>query len=313
MRRILLVAVLTALLAALLIPWRVLAGEATESKVVFGGEFTLHKNEVLNGDLVVFGGTAELQEGSRITGNVAFFGGNLSCQGEIAGDIVGFGGEISLQRTAQVGGDVILFGSAYQQEEGARITGKVLQFESFRPFAAVYPFRVELPNLDWIVQGWMRWGSFLFRVFAWSALAVLVGLLFPQPLERIANAVRDQGIVATAVGLVSAIIVLASVIFLAVTLVFLPVSLLGLIAAALGWLLGVLGIGLETGRRIAEGLGQSWSSPIAAGVGTFVLVFVVNGVSALIPCIGWTIPLAVGLVGFGAVVLTQFGLKEVVL
>lgn len=313
MRRLFLFSCFFALLLALLMPVRALAGELLESKVVFGGEFTLQNNETLDGDLVVLGGVAELRQGSNVKGNIAFFGGRLECRGNVTGDIVGFGGTIELQRTAYVGGDVILFGSVYQQQEGAQVVGEVMQFESVRPFAAVYPLRVELPDLEWLTRGWMRWGGFLFRVFAWSALAILVGLLFPNPMERIANAVRDQAIIAGAVGLISVVIVSVGIIFLAVTLIFSPIAFLGFLLAGLGWFLGVIALGYETGRRLTEMLKQSWSLPITAGAGTFVLVFVVNGVSALVPCIGWMIPFSVGLVGFGAVILTQFGLKEITL
>lgn len=312
MKRILLIACFIALLLTLGSAFRVLARDLRESKVVFGGEFSLKNGEILNGDLVIFGGDVELQEGSEVRGNIAFFGGKLACFGDVAGDIVGFGGEIQLQRTAEVAGDVILFGSVYQKQEGAKVVGEVMQFESIRPFAAVYPFRVELPNFDWLARGWMRWGGFLFRVFAWSALAILAGLLIPTPLERITNAIRSQAVIAGFVGLISVIVISVGIILLAVTLILSPIAFLGFLLAALGWFLGVLALGLETGRRLTELFGQSWSLPITAGVGTFVLVLIVNGISTLTPCIGWVIPFTVGLVGFGAVILTQFGLKEVI-
>lgn len=313
MKRIVLFAFLAVLLFTLGTPLGALAGGLRESKVVFGGEFTLEEGETLEGDLVVFGGVAELKQGASIKGNIAFFGGNLTCYGEVAGDIVGFGGEITLQPTAQVLGDVILFGSDYEEREGARVAGQIMRFESIRPFAAVYPFRIEVPNLDWLARSWMKWGGFFFRLFAWSALAILVGLLFPKPLERMANAVRDQVVIAGSVGLFSVVVVTVGIILLAVTLILIPVAFLGFILAVLGWFLGILAIGLETGRRLADLLKQSWSLPISAGVGTFILTLVLNSVSALVPCIGWIIPFSVGLIGFGAVVLTQFGIKEMTL
>ncbi|RCK73760.1 MAG: hypothetical protein ANABAC_2833 [Anaerolineae bacterium] len=311
MKRIVLFACLMAVFVALFIPFAVLAGGVRESKVVFGGEFILKENEVLAGDLVVFGGKAELRESSEVQGNIAFFGGELTCSGSVTGDVVGFGGKIALQQSAQVGGDVLLYGSTYQQEEGARVVGQVLQFESLRPFSAVYPFRFELPNLDWLTRGWTKWSGFLFRVFAWSALAILGGLLFPRVLERISNVVRGQAFIAWVVGLVSVVVISIGIILLAITLILSPIAFLGFILAVLGWFFGILAVGLETGRRLAEALRQTWSLPITAGVGTFLLVFVINGVSALVPCVGWIVPFSVGLIGFGAVILTQFGLKEV--
>lgn len=310
MKRRVLFASLIILLLALLTPFQVLAGGLRESKVVFGGRFILHENEVLAGDLVVFGGMVELHQGSKIHGNIAFFGGDLTCSGNVAGDVVGFGGRIALQQTAQVSGDLLLYGSTYEQEEGASVAGQVLQFETLRPLGAVYPFRFELPNLDWLARGWTKWSGFLFQVFAWSALAILCGLLFPKALERIATAVRGQAFIAWVIGLMSVVVVSVGIVLLAITLILLPIAFLSFLLVVLGWFLGILAVGLETGRRLAEGLGQSWSLPITAGAGTFILVFVINGVSALVPCVGWIIPFSVGLIGFGAVILTQFGLKE---
>lgn len=311
MKRTALIAGVITLLLALLTPMQVLAGGFMESKVVFGGEFILQENEVLAGDLVVFGGNAELREGSQVQGNIAFFGGQLTCSASVTGDIVGFGGKIALQPSAQVGGDVLLYGSAYQQEEGAKVVGQVMQFESLRPFGAVSPFRFELPNFDWLARGWTKWSGFLFRVFAWSALAILCGLLFPKLLDRIAAAVRRQAVITWVVGLVSVVVITVGLILLTITLILAPIAFLGFLLAGLGWFFGILGVGLETGRRIAEGLNQTWSLPITAGVGTFVLVLIINGVATLVPCVGWIVPFSVGLSGFGAVILTQFGLREV--
>lgn len=311
MRQKIFFAILLLLLLTVFTPLETLAGGLMESKIVFGGEFTLQKDEVLDGDLVVLGGNATLNEGSIVKGNIALLGGSLTCRGTVNGDMVGFGGEISLHAPARVSGDVILFGSAYHQQEGATVVGEVLRYESMRPFATLVPLRVETPSLERLARSWMRWGGFLFRVFAWSALAVLGGLLFPTPLERVANAVHRQTIIAGSVGLLSVIVISVGIILLAVTLILLPIGFLGFVLAALGWFLGILAIGLETGRRLAEMFGQRWSLPITCGVGTFVLVLIVNGVSALVPCVGWIVPFSVGLVGFGAVILTQFGLKDV--
>ncbi len=44
----------------------------------------------------------------------------------------------------------------------------------------------------------------------------------------------------------------------------------------------------------------------AAGVGTFVVSLVANGIG-FIPCIGWLAPLFVSAVALGAVLLTRFG------
>jgi len=42
-------------------------------------------------------------------------------------------------------------------------------------------------------------------------------------------------------------------------------------------------------------------------IGTFLLTLLVNGLGALVPCVGWIVPTLVGMVGLGAVLVTRFG------
>jgi hypothetical protein len=76
------------------------------------------------------------------------------------------------------------------------------------------------------------------------------------------------------------------------------------------WLLGWVALGYEVGSRIAEAVNMVWAPAISAGVGTFILIFVLGGFSKLIPCIGWLPQTLVGLWGLGAVLLTRFGTQD---
>jgi len=47
--------------------------------------------------------------------------------------------------------------------------------------------------------------------------------------------------------------------------------------------------------------------PISTGIGAFVLTLVINGLNALVPCVGWLPALIVCSIGLGAVLLTRLG------
>jgi hypothetical protein len=67
---------------------------------------------------------------------------------------------------------------------------------------------------------------------------------------------------------------------------------------------------LEVGRRIAKALNIDLAPAIAAGIGTFILVFVLGGFSQAIACIGWLPQTLVGIWGLGAVLMTRFGTQD---
>ncbi|MFZ5810315.1 MAG: hypothetical protein ACOY16_13605 [Chloroflexota bacterium] len=308
MKRKIWISVVFAFWLALILPVAGFAGGLRNGQVVFGEDFTLRSGEVINGDLVLIGAHGTLKEGAVVTHNVAIIGGQLDSAGEIGGDVVDIGGELHFRSTSVVKGEVVLFGANLKKEDGAQV-GEVYHFESARPFSAVVMPTLSEQRLEWMTKGMVRWFGFLFRVFTWAALAVLAGLLFPQSLETIRQTIVNQPLISGGMGFLTFVITAIGIILLTVTLIFIPIAFIGLVVGLLAWLYGIVGLGLETGHRLAAMLGQDWSTPIKAGAGTFLFVFVVDGIAALIPCIGWTIPLLFGMIGFGAIVTTRFGTR----
>jgi hypothetical protein len=80
--------------------------------------------------------------------------------------------------------------------------------------------------------------------------------------------------------------------------------------AAIAWIFGLIALGMEVGKRLAELAKQEWAPAVSAGLGTFVLIFVLNGLDMLIPCAGWVFPALAGMLGLGAVLLTRFGMQD---
>ena len=281
-----------------------------DGRVVIGGDYRLANGETLTGDLVVIGGQAVLEENSVVQRNVALIGSSLDNSGSVQGDVVGIGSKIDLSANSVVMGRVVLVSSTLQRDATAQV-GEVQELGKTQPFYLNPQANLNSVRSNWFSTGIGKWFGFLFKVFAWSALAVLLGLLFPFVLERIADAVNSQTVIALGVGFLTWLTVILAILFLTITLIFIPLALVVVLAILAGWLLGMVGLGSALGDQLAIQFHQQWSRPISAGLGTFILIFIADGVSAFIPCIGWVVPFLLGLIGFGAVVMTRFGSESV--
>jgi hypothetical protein len=309
------------LVAALALPGAAYAGEAEQGQVVFGGSFTLESGDVLNGDLVIFGGSADLEQGSIVDGDVLLFGGNVEVNGEIKGDLALLGGNADLGPSAVITGDVVTLGGNVDRAEGAVVEGQLRSAEGFnrtfsfdfpnlpdfddtfriRPFgrSSVGPFFSPVTGILW----------FVLRTLVVAALAILVVLFWPKPVERAGSAAVSQPIVAGGLGCLTFIVAPMLILLMAITIIGLPLSFLAVVALVVAVVFGWIAIGVEVGRRMAEAFDWEIHPAAAAGIGTLAVGFVVGGIG-LIPCIGWLAPLLVGSAGLGAVILTRFGSRE---
>lgn len=307
---------LLTLLVALAWPTVALASDLYEDQVVFGGTFTLESGETLNGNLIVFGGVAMIEDGSTVRGDVVVFGGTVDVDGRITGNLVGLGGPITLGDSAVVEGDVVSMGASVSQDSGAVVHGNVVDNIS-GPFPLVFPATmrslpggVNLPTFTPRFNPVMELVWFIVKLFLWAALAVLVVLFLPDHAERTARAVVDQPLPTGGLGLLSAILLPFLLFFLVITICLIPVAIIVAIVAALAWAFGLIALGLEVGKRLTQAFKWDWAPAASAGLGTFTLMLVIGGVDALVPCIGWIVPSLVGMIGFGAVLLTRFGTQS---
>ncbi len=299
---------LIVLLAALLLPQTALAQGSIGDKFVMGGSFILKDGDVLTGNLVVLGGTAMLEDGSTVQGDVVLAGGSVQVAGQVDGSIVVAGGLISLQDTALVQGDITVVGGNIDRAPGAQVNGSVSN-------GAVSPFELfssggVVPNVQVGFNPLLDTLWYFFRSFMWAALAVLVVLFLQTQIERAAQAAVTQPLIAGGLGMLTAIVVPLLAVTISLTIILIPVGLVAFLALVISWAFGVIVIGAEVGKRIAELLKQEWALAVSAGIGTFILTLVANGLGWLIPCVGWIVPALVGIVGLGAVLLTRYGTQD---
>lgn len=297
------------LLLVLTWPTSALAKGLLDDEVVFGGTFTLESGETLDGSLVVFGGVAELEQDSTVDGDIVLIGGTLQANGLVTGDVIGIGGLITLQEQAVLEGNLVVVGAHLDRAEGARVEGDITDAIA-GPLTFTFPSGVQAPRFDVGFSPLFNFTWFTLKLFMWAAVAVLVILFLPEYTERVSSAAINQPLTTGGLGLLSVIVIPPLAIVLTITIIMIPAVLILAVAVALAWAFGMIAVGLEVGKRISGLFNQTWVPAVSAGVGTFVLVLVVNGLEEIIPCVGWVFPALVGMVGFGAVLLTRFGTQS---
>jgi cytoskeletal protein CcmA (bactofilin family) len=308
MKRTIKLALLLALLVGLLSPQVALAQGPQGDKLVLGGAYTLQSGESLNGNLIVLGGVVDLQQNSTLNGNVLLAGGSLHVDGKVTGNILATGGSINLDSNAVVSGDISTLGAALNRSPGAQVFGNINNGFS-GPAEITVPGTVQVPNaivhaeVNIIVQTFL----FFLRAFLWAALAILVMLFLPRQVEQVEQAAMAQPLISVGLGVLTAVILPLVLLLAAITIIGIPVSLLGVLAFIVTWAFGIVVLGLEVGKRLAQVLNVDLAAPVVAGAGTFILILVMNGVKVVIPCIGWIFAALVGCLGLGAVLLTRFG------
>lgn len=310
--------ILGVLFILLALPTGAFAQGGDGDQVVFGGSYTLESGETLSGDLVVFGGSVELETGSTVEGDIVIFGGSIDAAGEVNGDLIVVGGSANLESTALISGDLVTPGSGLNRSEGAQILGQVITDINIADgvfIPRVITPRIDIPNipeLPTIPEVTVRfnplWNAvwFLFRILAFSALAVLVIMFLPRQAERTAQAVVAQPILSGGRGVLTVIVGVPLFVVLLITIILIPVSLVGFLLLAIAALFGWIALGLEVGQRFAALFKTEWAPAVAAGIGTFVLTLVTFSIDS-IPCIGWLAPFFVTALGLGGVLLTRFG------
>jgi len=287
-----------------------------DGRVVFGQSFTLNRGETLDGDLVVFGGEATIEENATVKGNVAIIGGSLVMDGSATGDAVVIGGLMTMGDKSSVAGNVTTVGGSLQRAAGAQVGGQIVTNVPSPNLKTPTTPNVPAPQTN-IAMGFnpiLRAFGVLGTAIVFAMLAMLLAIFLQPQLDRVAQAIVAEPIIAGGIGLlttlVSPVALVILVVILVLTLILIPVAILAVVVWAilivLAWLFGIIAFGMEIGERFTKAIHQTWAPVLSAGFGTFLLMFVV-GAFGMIPCIGWIPEFLIGLIGIGAVVMTTFG------
>lgn len=305
-----------------------------DDKVIFGGTYTLESGQSLDGSLVIFGGVVTTEADSTVNGDVVLIGGVAEIAGSVNGNFVGIGGAVDLLGTALVNGDLVTIGATLNRDEGARITGQIvdglgtpftIDFEDGpsheiptipdmpempeMPDMPELPSTPSTPRIKAVFNPVLEILWFFFRTFVIALLAVLVVIFFDKQTRLVSNAAIDQPLITGAAGLLTAFLTPLALVALTLTIILIPVTCVAALVLVVAWLFGYIAVGLEIGRRIAQMFNVEWAPAVSAGVGTFLLFLVLGGIG-FIDCVGWLPQFLIGLWGLGAVVMTRFGTQK---
>lgn len=311
-----------------------------DDRVVFGSTLTIKTGEVLDGNIVIIGGVLRMEPDSLVNGDVVAIGSSVSVEGEVAHNMVAVGGVLTLTDTAVVRGDLIAPGSVMKKDENAQVYGQLItssgpiKIEGVEiseipaipaaPEAPVVPEAPEAPRVPTlesrsgfsdrvssVVTPVVNGLWFMFRLFAISAVAVVLGLFIPAQAKRTSNVIVSQPVLSGILGLLTIMIAGPLMVLLSITVILIPITLLLALALMFGLFFGWIAMGQEIGRRIGASLGQEWSDAIQAGIGTFILTFMVSGLNFIFwDIVGWMLGILIASVGLGAVLMTRFGTRD---
>lgn len=288
-------------------------------RLVMGDSYTLASGDSLPMNLVVMGGNANLKSESTVIGDVILLGGNLRADGTIQGDVIILGGNADLGDTAVVNGDIDVVGGNLKRSQGAVVKGSVeegpmdIVVSPFNGGVGPFDLRLDRPT-DWFGANFgnpvtsLLW--LIARSFIWMVVAVLAVLFLATPINRVGLAATQQPLAAGGVGCLTTVVAPIILVLLAITIICSPLSVLGVIVLVVAWAYGIIALGCEAGKKLAQLFKKEWALAISAALGTFLLTLVINSVGQFVPCIGWVIPLLAGCLGIGAVLLTRFGTRS---
>lgn len=275
-------------------------------QIVIANTYRLETGDELIGNLAVIGGTATLDVGSTMTGDVFLTGGTLTISGIVNGDFIAIGGAVNIEDSAVVNGNISLIGATIKRSPLAVVNGEIteqspkfLDFDFSDPSGIQLPFTAEQSPLTKMLKASLQ-------ALAMAALAVVLGLLFPEQIKRVAATVVREPLVTGGVGLLTFVLVPIILVLLTITIILIPVTILSALLIGIAVLFGWIAIGYEIGQRLAGLFKSTWHPSIAAGIGVL-LLGLVTGFADLIPCVGWVIGFVTGIFGLGAVVISRFG------
>ncbi|HET9209457.1 MAG TPA: hypothetical protein VFR03_03630 [Thermoanaerobaculia bacterium] len=298
------------------------------SRVNVGGSVTVDKDETAD-EAIAVGGSVDVQ--GQVQDQVTAIGGPVRVEGRVGGEVVSVGSSVYLGPHAVVDGDVTSVGGNVHREPGSMVHGAIHEV-GVLPFLGRHGFR---RGPIWS-RHWGPWGGVsdllgsLMSLMLTALLACLVVLVARRPLERVDRVLTAQPWPSAAVGLASAIffwpLFIVVTILLAITIVGCVLFLLYpflLLYLMLLVLLGYTAVSYRLGLLLQGRFNRAFGSPYAATLTGVValqgwhvlgslfglLPWPFGAISFLFSLFGLLLGVAATVVGFGAVVLSRFGLE----
>ena len=293
-----------------------------------------------------------VREGTSHSGSVLVVGGHLDVRGTVDGDVIVLDGTITLREDGEVDGDVHLIQSDLVRR-GGEVDGEVVDVtrqlrraeNRFREeITAEVTRELSRTRAARRTSGFARVGRAVGDIVGAGVTFVILGLLTllltrfsADRLEVVTRAVGRQPARSAVVGFAGGFLILPvyvlGIVVLAISVVGLPVLLAWVplfpLAVVVAGFMGYVGVGQQVGRWVLE-QDLPWldrvdpASPThlrLLGLATLTVPFVVGNALQVLPLVGWTGSLVIGmgtiasvaatLTGLGAVIVTRGGRRPI--
>ena len=308
-------------------PPRLRSRHGAGSRVNVGGSVTVRKDEVAE-DAVAVGGSVEVD--GEVNHDVTAIGGPVRIEGTVGGEVISVGSSVYLGPHAVVEGDVTSVGGSIEQDPGAVIHGA-------KDEVGMMPF---LHRGGWrrgpVWNHWGFWGGVsdlmgsLMSLILTGLLVCLVMLVARRAVERVDRQLVAQPWQSAAAGLAGSIffwpLLIVVTILLAITIVGCVLFLLYpflLLWVALLLLLGYTAAAYRLGLWLELRFNRNFGGPYATalvGVLALKIWHVLGNLFDLMPgpfglfgflisLFGTLLTMSALVVGFGAVILSRFGME----
>lgn len=260
-------------------------------------------------------GNVTVAAGESIDGDLVTVSGDIEVSGVVEGDVAALDGDVLLRAGSRVAGSVVAAGG-HVEEEGGLVEGEIVE-TVLRATEMPPPVR----------------GSPVILALGWACVMAVIGLvallLARRNLERVANAVRarfGRSLIAGIIGQLAFFpALLAIIVVLAITIIgvlVIPIALVAFLtavagAAALGFLAVAYASGESVLSRRRDAAAVSVPLALFAGLGIYVVAWVLAAALSDVAVIGIVLRGIVGLVtwvaltaGFGATILTRGGSRD---
>lgn len=288
------------------------------SGFVFRKNYTLKTGTQRNSDQAILAYKINLEPGSAILGDATLTGSKVKLNAEVVGDVVVVANRLEVGDTAHVTGDLVVCSKELKQNTGARIDGKLKK-------ECTTSNRISFSKV--VQSGWNSWrGSLLFRLSAsiigallFGALAALFTVIFPRPLVRMSETVRQHLFMTGGVGCFTMLVAIGLTVTYAVSLrlilplILLPIVMLfwlvGGLLSLIGWIALAGPFGIYVLRLLGMGKQPRMIGAAVGGI-TLALLLRIWSIFWLTAWVGLLATAVLGSIGLGAVILTRIGTRS---
>lgn len=246
-----------------------------------------------NQSIVKIGNDVTIETDMRVDDAVAV-GGSVYVDGVVDGDAVAVGGSVHLSEEAVVHGDVVTVGGSIDQAEGAMIYGSTVDVSGIN-LEYIFDEMDISPHFKIIPHG-LRF----IPIMGLLALVVLLGVIMPNELSKVAFVAKNDPIIMFLYGLLGVVLIVPIAVFLAISIVGIALIPIEIFAVLIAALIGYIAVSIIIGKKLLRALKNDDPNIILSAVLGILILWLVG----LIPFFGVLVKIIACTIGFGAVIVT---------